>query len=390
MTHIDALLPLISSGIQQIQDAIPKKDKRILLSLAKQTSSGIFLTENQANLLTKIIKENLLAVLSVAPSANDALTCNTWSKVFREVKKIRKIYLSSENPGFFSIEFNYNTRLRDKINLINTTARGSILAVGSKYISPLTEDTIYLIVKTFLNDGFEIDEKIMDFYQEIENVKKNVKDPFTVFELENEKMKNFIVVDVGMIDLENNVLLQDRKIRYQYRNDQKTPGNTLATKIANRDNRKVFINADITSFSQLLASLKELNRLPAMLVFDGHQSSKDKKSLELLKNAVTELGLTEDIGIYFRYEKGTDVDHFNQEISILGYNKNLTPNTLLAGISNSKLPKFMIKDQWKPETVITFTNSFRSNKTFVYCSDVDLVVYYGTSMPLDGEVNAIV
>jgi len=105
---------------------------------------------------------------------------------------------------------------------------------------------------------------------------------------------------------------------------------------------------------------------------------------------VEQTGLPNDIGIYFRYNKEGDADNFNQEISLLGYNKVLSDTTQVAGISNNKIPKFMIKTGWKPQTVVSFTTSFKSNKSYVYCSDVDLVIYYNSVKPLDGEVNEIV
>jgi len=184
-------------------------------------------------------------------------------------------------------------------------------------------------------------------------------------------------------------LLQDRKIRYQYKNTQKIQENSLENKIANRESRKIFVGADI-GFTELMSSLKNLKRFPVMLIFDGHQSLKDKKNLKFVENAVKELNLGDDIGIYFRYNKESDSEKFNQEINALAYNKDLTGTTTVVGISNNKIPKFMIKSQWKPQTVISFTSSFKSNKSYVYCSDVDLIVYYGVTQPLDQEVHAIV
>ena len=185
-------------------------------------------------------------------------------------------------------------------------------------------------------------------------------------------------------------LLQDRKIRHQYKNHQKIPEFSLEDKVANREGRKIFIHSEHIDFTQVMGALKKLNRLPAMLIFEGHNSVKDKKYLKLVENAVKYLGIDNDIGIYFRYNKENDKEEFNQTISSLGYNKDLTSTTAIAGISNNKIPKFMIKSGWKPQTVISFTSSFKSNKSYVYCSDVDLIIYYGNSQPLDEEVNAIV
>jgi hypothetical protein len=389
MSTIDSLLPLIASNIKTVEHVIPKKDKRILLSMAKQLTVGVFLTENQGNLLIKIIKENITPMTTVIPDVENTIEEPTWSKSFREVNRFKKIFISSEFPNSFVVEFSFNTRLRDKISQANQRLRGNILSLGSKYVITLTEENLSLIADLFQNDGFDVDPKISDFLQEIEEIKKNTKNPFDIFDLKSEKVKSAVEQELRIDDLTNLRLLQDRKIRYQYKNHQKIPEFSLEDQIANREGRKIFIHSEQTGFTQVVDALKKLNRLPAMLIFEGHNSVKDKKYLKLVENAVKELGIGNDIGIYFRYNKENDKEEFNHTISSLGYNKDLTGATAIAGISNNKIPKFMIKSGWKPQTVISFTSSFKSNKSYVYCSDVDLIIYYGNSQPLDEEVNAI-
>ncbi len=389
MSTVDSLLPLIAANIKTVQQAIPNKDKRILLSLEKQLTFGVFLTENQGNLLIKIIKENIAPMTSIIPDVQNVIEEKMWSKSFREIKKIKKIYIPAESADSFVVEFSYNTKFREKISALNILLKGNIVTSGSKYIINLTEENLTLVVDAFKNDNFEIDEKITNFFQEIQEIQKNTKDPFDIFDLKNEKTKNAVKSSLGEDYLTNLQLLQDRKIRYQYKNTQKIQENSLENKIANRESRKIFVGADI-GFTELMSSLKNLKRFPVMLIFDGHQSLKDKKNLKFVENAVKELNLGDDIGIYFRYNKESDSEKFNQEINALAYNKDLTGTTTVVGISNNKIPKFMIKSQWKPQTVISFTSSFKSNKSYVYCSDVDLIVYYGVTQPLDKEVHAIV
>ena len=389
MSTVDSLLPLIAANIKTVQQAIPNKDKRILLSLEKQLTFGVFLTENQGNLLIKIIKENIAPMTSIIPDVQNVIEEKMWSKSFREIKKIKKIYIPAESADSFVVEFSYNTKFREKISALNILLKGNIVTSGSKYIINLTEENLTLVVDAFKNDNFEIDEKITNFFQEIQEIRKNTKNPFDIFDLKNEKTKNAVKSSLGEDYLTNLQLLQDRKIRYQYKNTQKIQENSLENKIANRESRKIFVGADI-GFTELMSSLKNLKRFPVMLIFDGHQSSKDKKNLKFVENAVKELNLGDDIGIYFRYNKESDSEKFNQEINALAYNKDLTGTTTVVGISNNKIPKFMIKSQWKPQTVISFTSSFKSNKSYVYCSDVDLIVYYGVTQPLDKEVHAIV
>jgi hypothetical protein len=151
----------------------------------------------------------------------------------------------------------------------------------------------------------------------------------------------------------------------------------------------VYVNPQHVSFEDLAKSLHQLNRFPALIIFEGHSPEKDTNVLLMIEAAIKTCGLTGDVGIYFRHDKSSDIQNFNHAIAERGYNKNLGDSTIIAGISNNKLPKFMIKNHWKPKTVISFTNSFRSNKSSVYCSDVDLVVYHTNTQPLDKEVHAL-
>ena len=96
-----------------------------------------------------------------------------------------------------------------------------------------------------------------------------------------------------------------------------------------------------------------------------------------------------DVGIYFRFDNTTEQNKiFNDLINTLKYNSKLDKNTKIVGLANNKLPKFLVKDQWKPNSIISFTNNFKNNKTSVYCDDVDLIIYYHDKAPL-GDIDAI-
>jgi hypothetical protein len=388
MQTIDGVLPHLNQNIKLIEPLIPKKDKRIIVSLAKQLQSGVFLTENQGKLLVKILNENISVVQPLLQNIKQTLSSNTWSKEFRVIQKVRKISIDPLSPDRFFVEFNFNTRLKDKLVKNYALIEGQVSTKGTINYFLLTENNIFLLVSLFINDGFEIDEKIMDFYRNIVEIKTSTKSPFDIFSTSNEKLKKAATEDVKILTRENLLLLQDRKIRYQYEISEQIEKKTLTEKIAHRANRRIYINPQEIPFVELVRSLVELNRFPLMLVFEGSSSEKDKNVLTLIENAVSELALTRDIGVYFRYDKEADSAGFNQEIAKLSYNKNLSGTTVIAGITNTKLPKFMIKTGWKPQTVVTFTNSFRANRTSVYCTDVDLVVYYTGTQPLDDKIHA--
>ncbi len=387
---VDALLVYLFKNAFLTEKIFPSKDKRILLSLARQLLQSTFLTESQSKLLTKIFKENVVHLESIVNDVHDILDNNLWSESFRVIQKIRKIYIDSEDSEALVIEFTYDKRLRNKLTGLNNRFQGPLSTHGTRHFAvALTEKNIHLLVGEFLRENFEIDEKIMKFYEDIDSVVKTSEISFAIGNTKNENLKKILENDVGASNVTDILLLNDRKIRYQYEIYEKIPDFSLTAGIAQRPSTNIFINSMTHSLIDVVDSLKKLNRLPLLVVFDGHNSEINKKSLNLLSEALIANGIDDHIGIYFRFNQHADSAGFNKSVSELGYNKNLSEQSQVAGIAASKLPKFFIKDKRKPKSVISFTTSFRNSKSYVYCADVDLIIYYGDKKPLQGNVDVI-
>jgi hypothetical protein len=390
MITVDALLIHLFKNAFLTEKVFPSKDKRILLSLARQLLQNTFLTENQSKLLTKIFKENAVHLDGIVDDVLNVINSDTWSEPFRVIQKIRKIYIDPSDADTLVIEFTYDKRLRNKLTGLNNRLQGSLSTHGTRHFSvSLTEKNIHILVGEFLRENFEIDEKIMKFYEDIDRTLSSSEINFSILDSKNENLKKILTEDIGTYTSENHLLLNDRKIRYQYEFFEKLPDKSLTTLIAQRPSTKIFIDNSSCTLTEVIASLKNLNRLPLLVIFDGHDSTVNKKSLNLLADALKANGVDDHIGIYFRFNQGNDPAGFNKTISELGYNKNLSEHSQVAGIANSKLPKFFIKDKWKPKSVISFTTSFKNSKSYVYCTDVDLIIYYGDKKPIQGNVDVI-
>ena len=391
MMTIDALLVHLFKNAFLTEKVFPSKDKRILLSLARQLLQNTFLTESQSKLLAKIFKENTVHLEGIVNDVHDVLDNNLWSESFRVIQKIRKIYIDPEDSEALIIEFTYDKRLRNKLTGLNNRLQGPLSTHGTRHFSvALTEKNIHLLVGEFLQENFEIDEKIMKFYEDVDTVLKTSEINFAIGNTTNENLKKLLRSDLGALAVDDILLLNDRKIRYQYEIYEKIPDFSLTTAIAQRPSTNIFINSVSHTLIDIVDSLKKLNRLPLLVVFDGHSSEINKKSLNLLSEALVANSIVDHVGIYFRFNQQADSSGFNKSVSELGYNKNLSDQSQVAGIAAGKLPKFFIKDKWKPKSVISFTTSFRNSKSYVYCNDVDLIIYYGDKKPLQGNVDVIV
>jgi hypothetical protein len=386
MITVDTLLiELFQQGIDKLDSQIPNRDKRILTSLARQLNSGNFLTENQAKLLIKILKEASQYITTISADQCLSITSPTWSHPFRVIEQIRKIFLTKDHDGRIIVEFTHNKHLRQRITDLNKSIEGQMLSINARqYSMPLTEKNLYQIVTVFEPHGFEIDPVIMNFYQEISEICLVKTNQFDVFNLTNEKLITAVHAEVGQISDNNLIMLNDRSLKFQYTIFPKNPEKSLKNSLANRPSSRVWIDSSTTSLDDLVTALYELNRLPVLFVFNGHDSKECLQNLKKMEKSLKNCNLN-NVGIYFRFDSAGDSNKdFNTTISNLGYNVKLDKHTPVAGIANNKLPKFMLKNGWYPSSVISFSNNFKSNKTSVYCDAVDLIVYYNDKRPLGG------
>lgn len=391
ITTDQLLIELYNNDLIKTNKDVPLRDKKILLSLSRQIMSGNFLTENQGKLLTKIFKENSNYLNSNHETLIDIVNNATWSRPFRVIDQIRKIYLDQSKENSIIVEFTYNKRLKQIISDLTKTVQGQLFSTNNKtYAIPLTEKNIVTVVDAFKRQNFDVDEKILNFYHEIQEILKTGTDQFNIWTLSNIKIKEALKVKVGEIDRKNLSQLYDRKNQYQYQIFDNFLPESLSEKIAARDSAKIWINPNSSSLSNIVSALKTLNRLPVLIVFSGYDSKDCAENLSKLEIALEQNELTSNVGIYFRFDNdSSDNTNFNNQITKLSYNKYLSSDSRIVGIANNKLPKFLLKSDWYPQSVISFSANFRNNKTSVYCDAVDLIIYYNDRQPLEGGIYAI-
>ena len=390
MTTTDQLLvELYNSGIEHLDKHIPIKDRKILSSLARQILHGNFLTENQANLLSKIFKENE-SYIQIDDEKKLSIVTPSWSKRFRVLEQVKKIYFLNSPEPKLVVEFTYNKKIKEILSNLTKQIQGTAQSQLKHFIVDLTERNIHTIIKSLKNYNFDIDSKLWNFYQEISEILEKGKNPYEVFSIENEKIVKVLKDEVGEISHSNLMLLNDRQYAYQYKITEKNPEISLKNAIANRGGTRVYIPSQDHTLDDVMTALNELHRFPVLFIFNGHEAKECQENLKKVEKMVSDMNI-ESVGIYFRFDNTSDANkHFNALVSATGFNKALDRHTQVAGIVNNKLPKFLIKSEWYPKTVISFSNNFKNNKTSLYCDAVDLIIYYNSKQPLNGEIHAIV
>jgi hypothetical protein len=395
LTIDNILLKIEEHSVDKLNSSVPVKDRRILKNLVRMIQMPSFITESQGRLLIKILQENMEALHFIGSELIPSLKNPSWTKSFKTVDVVRQLSISKNSSGnsFIDIDCSFNKEIKKSlVTLIKNIEGATHTSISGKRTSILlTEKNLYNTVKELDKHNFDKSEQVIKLYNDISSLDASgTKDSFNIHKTSNIKLKNRLIKNIGTIDSTNMLLIEDRKIEFQYNVTGNLDDSTLANKIAKRTNNKIFINSSEYTLLDVAHAVRQLKKMPALFIFDEYDASASVKNLKLVKTIVDAVDPTINVGVYFRFNNAGDGEQFNKLISEYGFNKQLDNNNRVSVIANGKIPKFFLKSDWYPKTVLSFSNQFRNNKTSVYCNSCDLIVYYTSSQPMIGTVDVIV
>lgn len=383
LLHLFALYP--NFDIKEVSN----QDRKILNSFYNQLQKQHFFTEKQGNLLVKLLWKNLVYIPELQTNFKKLLENPSWSQKFRIIKVMKKIYFEDQNKTHIIIEFTYDKTIREKLSKIthnNETICKSMSA--TIYKMKVSEYNILCLINILIKDNFDIDNEIIEIYKKIKEIVINNKKYIDILEPNNTTLLDKVMEDLDP-SKDNNLILLDRRQRYQYSYNSSTTDESLTFQIANRSNTQLFISNKKYQLTDIFSSLDELKRFPTLLIFNKNEVH---ESLEILKNLTTinNHQMLGNIGIYYRCDNTSELHkNFNLFIQTNKFNCELNESTLIAGTASTFLPKFFYRTNWYPKSVISFTNNFKNNKVFMYCDAVDCIIYYNEHKPLVGKIDEI-
>jgi hypothetical protein len=387
MTTVDQLLlQIVNYSKPAIEDQIGKRDSRILRSLAAAIIATSFITENQSRLLVKILRENQEKFTIFKDELSLVLSAPMWTHPFRIVEQTKKLYISNINDSLvLTMEVTFSSQIRKEMAELGKQVSGlGLVADGKFYHAELSEKNIVILVNRLTKLNFEIDEKVQNYFNIIETWDETeVRDRFRIDTITHTNFQKQITIDLGInTEIDKNVI-NDRSIRYQYftEKSEKIPEN-LTEEIAMRSSRQVWVDKNKTSLDEIFSSLRHLKRFPVMVIFDINDQKKSVEELENLSKVLKKHEIVKDVGIYFRLGSTGVGKEFNQLIADEKYNSQLDQLTQVVGIANGKIPKFLLKTDWKPMSVISVGRILQHNKTSVYTNCCDLIINWSDNQPI--------
>lgn len=383
MLTTDALLIALTENLSfQNNSSILKKEKKILLSLSHQLKRNVFLTKKQANLLINILASNKENLLIMNPEEVSLIENPLWSQNFREIVPIKKIYFLNSDFNYLIVESTHDNSFRDKINKLKKIILGNTINVSTtKYKILCNEFNLLTTVNFFSKDGFIVSDEVKNLHEKIVKLVEHNSNYLDINSPQNSKILSCVTKEI-IKESDRDLILLDKRIKYQYSFLSEKIENSLAFKIANRSKINVYIDEKDHTLEEVLESFTRLNRFPCLFVFNRHDVIPSLRILNFLKTYI-EKTHNHNIGIYFRVDNSSHANkELNEFIKNNNFNKNLTSEIKIAGVASALLPKFFFTTNWYPESVINFSPTFTRSKTSIFCQRVDLIAHYGLLKPV--------
>ncbi len=359
---------------------LKQNDATILISIARQLSKGVAMTDRQYAL----VKEKLTN--DYADQFNekniDVLAISKIKKYgLREIDRSHWLRIvSRNNEEFLAIRFPFSNKIIKRVQEIkNLNPLRNTQYDKHTHHFPVNAENLFKlmqIAKRF-EHKFEIQQEILDAYNVLlgyyENKEEYIPGVYD-YKIKNlpDNAVNYLLKTIG--DPKDNIVLYYER-RYLYGlhsfdniNQYIREYSTLSQIIINRDNPEIVINNEF-NFDQIISSVTELKRFPILIVLDENNAfDKLVETYNSLKYSIN----SEDVSVLFRLDGS---DPFNEYVKQKKLNNPVAENTKIVYINSSKLPKPLIKSGWVPNCVVNYdSRSLRFNHVTAFSQQCDLQI----------------
>ncbi len=409
---IEACLELIA-GFSENKITKPfillERDKQIIIDIAKKVYKGYALTDRQYEVVKRILLNRYSSQFKLR-NIDIQNSVNTLRQKLRVLDRTRYIriekgsdYVDPIWSGYMPkkvvvVRFPFNMPLTKLVQDIRKTFPDLITRyynqrLKDRYLFPFNERVIYKLVDRLKTRMTEIDPVLLEIYKKIDAIAKNPSDyvpgiyDYKFSNIDKAVTKKYTDL-FGEPTQENLFKFWDRKEHMGIKNidqnelTQSSKDLTVLTKkILQRS--QPFINLDTTKWQleQMVETLLELDRFPLLVVLPHN----DFKSLELLirmHNLLKNVIAPEDVSVMHRRKNGTSSGKdYNEYIHTQKINNTLANNTKIVYITNKKVPKPLVKSDWRPSTVVCMDDSRSYTKVDSFMHEFDLV------FQVDGQNN---
>lgn len=370
---------------------IDVSDRVIMNSVYRQISRKLALTDRQHVMM----KEKLAKYRSEFSVDDFDLIVNTVRMPLRKIDRSKTVTVS-ELPDpqsgwrgadydlrkeniWVEVRFPFHKKtikkIEELIKIVNSSRYYHKNGSHSHFFM-LDEFTATHIVETFKERNFEIDQEILDFYNQVTEIRQSPQEHIPMFELDqlvNVKQSVRDLIPQELLD--EPLKLFDRRRRYgitDYGMDLKDQ--TLLERVVFRDTTEFLSNPEEHSLQSILETVYELDRYPLLVVIDQRKA---EDQLHEFYNEIKTYIPNEVQSVLFRLDGNRE---FNQFVKDKNLNNWVDSKTKIVYINSNKLPKLMLTGEFKPITCFMFGSSANRYVDTYIQDHCDLIIYRDTEL----------
>lgn len=354
ITTLEDLLEAAANLRNTPKIMLDKEDMTIMHSIARQAYKGTPLTDRQQALMQQKLQNYKEQFVNLDIDFDFAI--GQLRQPLRQIDRSKYIKIKD---GRIKIRFPFR-----KLDIISVQ-KCAFLCDDSEYSHKqgshehefdLTEQNILNLLDEFSEKNFEIDESLIKLYKEIKEIQSKPENYVTGIFNNNVINANKKLQDIINQENADTILkLIDRRFRYGL--EYKVDFNPLsyAENIAARKDIFFHSKPSAVRLGDVLNSLDYLDRYPILVILDKENAE------DQLHSIVTHFRDLIDVkhqSVLFRVDwDDTFNPGFNQLVKDRKLNNWVDKDTKIVYISKDKLPKLLVRDDWKPQTCFSFTSN---------------------------------
>lgn len=371
---------------------INPEDTKLFTSLSKQLGKGVGLTDRQHSLLNRRLMpySGQLRKLNIDfENSQDRLRIP-----LRTIDRSQYIKLVESNysddrvlPRFWpthwiEIRFPFSRKMAAEIGNIHREL-GAVQYERStedhKHRFGFSQRSLYVIINTLKEYDFKIDPELFELYEQSQELLDKPEQYLPgIFDGDilncSPSGVNYMTETLGKPDKHNIVFYQDRSrqlgLNYvdpKLVNAGLSSFSTLSQKIVNRNKSRVFVNSREWSFSDIVASLLELERFPVLVISQNDDRDQAAETVKIFSNLFSEEEINSDL------LTGSSVIDKNQKVVYHG--------------SVHTIEGALLSTDWKPQATVSLGCSYQNPWITEYLNRCDLNIYWDThkSLMMDSE-----
>ena len=370
----DCLEHLAGMRESPVKFTIEQTDFTIVTSIARQCFNGMALTDRQSALMQEKLLPYREQFTNIDWDFDYAVT--QLRQPLRSIDRSKYIKLQDDN---IVVRFPFNKTDICYIHEFANNAEGYYHQKGT-HIHEFTynERNILNLLDRFTKKEFATDEELLEIYNKIKVINDNpqdhlsgIGDDYNLINI-NPTLAVTIQDEIGDVSIESFTKLYDRRFRYGF-NHVANLGrcrNELVREIASRKDKTYHSKPSNESTQDVLNALWELDRFPLLVVLDPTHA---EVQLCTFANHYRDILNPEEQSVLFRLEEKDS--GFNQLVKDRKLNNWVDKTTKVVYISKSKLPKLLVKNEWKPSAAFSFSSTMDRFVDSYVSFNCDLIVY---------------